>query len=174
MKRCLIPILLLLAGNAWGATYYVSTRGSNTSPYNTWAKAANNLSAILSFALKDSNTIYIAPGNYTTALYLNSVKYANMRIIGAIGVNPEDESETVRDTVIINGGSGNPTYRNVTVDGIDNNVVKNLTLVANGEGATGKQAFINGAALSNGITFTNVDLRLLKTEEYNLMDSLLK
>lgn len=33
-------MVLLLAGAGFGATYYVSPSGSNTAPYDTWAKAA--------------------------------------------------------------------------------------------------------------------------------------
>lgn len=39
-KATLLILLLAPAGVGFGATYYVSPSGSNTAPYDTWAKAA--------------------------------------------------------------------------------------------------------------------------------------
>lgn len=48
MKRFFVLIFFLITSPAWSAIYYVDSAGSNTSPYDTWAKAANQINTIVS------------------------------------------------------------------------------------------------------------------------------
>lgn len=77
MKKCtlILILILLFAGEGWAATYYVSAAGSNTSPYDTWAKAANLPSTAVTAGNSDTggdgpHIMYIAPGTYDSYLTL--------------------------------------------------------------------------------------------------------
>ncbi|TFG87289.1 MAG: right-handed parallel beta-helix repeat-containing protein [Hyphomicrobiales bacterium] len=68
---CLAAVSLLaavgLAGTARAADIYVSTNGTQTAPYNTWAGAFKDLQAALDYAdAKADATIYLAGGQELT------------------------------------------------------------------------------------------------------------
>ena len=76
MRRLLFSILILLAlaAPAWPTTYYVSPSGSNTSPYDTWAKAATAPATVIS----------LNPSGGPHTVYVNGVFYAvSLTSIGA-------------------------------------------------------------------------------------------
>lgn len=161
MRRGIWQVLALLAlllsspRVLHGADYYVSTTGSNTAPYDTWAKAATGINTILSLALAGSNTIYVAPGTYTAAgdgIYLTEAKHSNLTITGALGVSAGDASESVRDTVIFWSDPAN--NRNGLYDDgdADTVTVKNLTIKC----STNSKYGILTAGTADGLTFRNV------------------
>ncbi len=86
-------IAFFLVGPAWGAsvTCYVSPTGSNTSPYETPAKAANLPSTCRTYTasvaptgtlLGQGHNIYIAPGTYSDYLLLNNANDYGLSVIG--------------------------------------------------------------------------------------------
>jgi hypothetical protein len=124
MKKILIAaaLILLVAGQAWGAdvTCYVSSQGSNTSPYDTWAKAATTINAALVYMRVQTPTsghrLYIAPGTYTgDSLDLRDVDFAGAVITGtdAHGSTAQGDigdvlvvNETTWPIIIGNAGAG--------------------------------------------------------------------
>jgi hypothetical protein len=83
MKRILLSILfiLTLSAQAWGSTYYMNPAGSDTSPYDTWAKGANIFSHVYNQS-GGPHTVYIAPGTYTTQLYIGHANQIGKSYIG--------------------------------------------------------------------------------------------
>jgi len=69
------------------ATYYVSPSGSNTSPYDIWAKAALLPSTVINYIKSDGgigpHTINIAAGSYSDNININHANHHNLTIIGA-------------------------------------------------------------------------------------------
>jgi len=79
MKKYILSILcvLLLCGQAWGATMYVDPGGSNTSPYDTWAKAAQDLGTATAAVSGDGDIIILK--NVTTHTFnpgTQSIQYS--------------------------------------------------------------------------------------------------
>ena len=76
----------MFAHGASAATYYVSPSGSNTAPYDTWAKAASLPHVVVSAAsgVAGPHTILIASGIYNSYLDLTAagVNLANVTILG--------------------------------------------------------------------------------------------
>ena len=65
------------------ATYYVSPSGSNTAPYDTWAKAAHLLSTVRALnPAGGPHTVYIAPGTYNDQVNFGNVAWNNANFIG--------------------------------------------------------------------------------------------
>lgn len=65
MKKLITSIflLLILAGPVWGASIYVGTGGSNTSPYETAEKAATTIGTINAYDPgAGSHTLYLITG----------------------------------------------------------------------------------------------------------------
>ena len=69
---------------ASATTFYVSPSGSNTSPYDTWAKAANLPSTVITAgnSLAGPHTAYIAPGTYVGSIAITGVNWAGGTIFG--------------------------------------------------------------------------------------------
>src|SRR5665648_684312 len=70
---------------AAGSTYYVSPSGSNTSPYDTWAKAANLATTAIvagntNVGGSGPHTMYIAPGTYNDSLTPSNANWTNAKI----------------------------------------------------------------------------------------------
>ena len=96
MKKLFLLIAILMlaaAGQAWGAsvTCYVSSAGSNTSPYDTPAKAANLVQTAMTYAITQAPTgtgpgqghiIYILEGTYTTQFEMASANDVGSSYIG--------------------------------------------------------------------------------------------
>lgn len=72
MKRLVLAILfvLLFAGPGWTTTYYVASTGSNTSPYDTWEKAANLISTVAAIE-SDGDVFYLLNETHTVDGSLN-------------------------------------------------------------------------------------------------------
>lgn len=75
------------------ATYYVSHTGSNTSPYDTWAKAATSLQTALTAATSANDVVYIDK-NHTgdNALAAQTTYTFNATGIRLICLDPTDDS----------------------------------------------------------------------------------
>jgi hypothetical protein len=64
-------------------TYYVSPAGSNTSPYDSWAKAANLPHTLVATNPSGGpHTINIAPGTYSSYLTLSHANWAGVSVYG--------------------------------------------------------------------------------------------
>jgi len=67
MKKLILFILfialLALPVGAWGATYYLSAGGSDTSPYDTWAKASTLIATINALGLANNDEVHLRPGD---------------------------------------------------------------------------------------------------------------
>lgn len=129
MKRILAILIILMAWQspAWGANYYVATTGSNTSPYDTWAKAATSITTILGLSLEGTNIIYLADGTYTSTINLNAAKYANLSFIG-----------TSRDGIILNHSDTGSNSIYVSSADVENVTFQNLTVISKGTTGTTK------------------------------------
>jgi hypothetical protein len=153
MKKFL-PLLLLLfiLLPVWcmGATYHVSPLGSNTSPYDTWAKAANLPSTAVSAGngAAGPHTVKIYPGEYTDSFALGA-NWANGSIIGvsAHGETTVNKSETV----IIDNGDADDNIDTTAVVG--NVTIKGLTLKVGGAYKALKAAAIADSWLVYGNSF---------------------
>jgi hypothetical protein len=130
MKKLLLPLLLLLLPvTGWGATYYVSPSGSNTSPYDTWAKAANLPETAVSAgnSVEGPHTMYIAPktGGYYSRLGLTNANWANGTIIGVAAHGstvPAAKGQVIigYDTnVPLYSDKANLTAKNISLTGTD-------------------------------------------------------
>lgn len=57
--------------------YYVASTGSNTSPYDTWAKAATSFGAVVPLATGDGDVIYVDQGFTETLSAATTYTFAN-------------------------------------------------------------------------------------------------
>lgn len=86
-KFYLFPVLFLLVllavpSVSYALTYYVSPTGSNTAPYDTWAKAANLPQTIFGLNPTGPHTVYIGAGSYDGYIYANLSNWANGTAFG--------------------------------------------------------------------------------------------
>lgn len=156
MKKMVLILLLLslFPQLGWGESYYVSRTGSNTSPYDTQEKAANELKTVIDYIRENgagNNTITIGPGTYTNGAYarIDHAKLNNLTINGA-----------GRELTVLNPTGANP----VTVTDGNGLQVNNLTL---------KPALNNAPAFyatnaSDTITINNVDFVAPKRYTWHL------
>jgi peptidoglycan/xylan/chitin deacetylase (PgdA/CDA1 family) len=154
IKRFIILlVLVLLPVWAWGATYYVSPTGSNTSPYDTWAKAANVPATL--FALNPAggpHTIYIAPGTYDSNCNVSNANWAGVTIVGTSAHG--STSAAVKGQVIISkatqhglyAAQANITAQNLTFTGTDA-THDSLYIAAAGFTGTNLYAYTSGRYL---------------------------
>lgn len=167
MKRLFLAILMLAwAGQAWGATWYVSTAGDNTDG-STWAKAYCLPSQAVTAARAvagGSHVINIAPGTYVSSIDTsadNDVNGSSFYGVSAAGVSANCTATctsypaAASDVVIsaIAGTSG--LYLDVA-----NISVSNMT--SQGSDSTHDGVRLNAA----GLTLNNV--RLLNNGRYNI------
>lgn len=85
MKKLIsAAICALLSTYSYAATMYVSPSGSNTSPYDTWAKAANLPSTAKTYGdgVAGPHTMYIAPNAYSDYLNITNANWASGTIQG--------------------------------------------------------------------------------------------
>lgn len=152
IRLFIAALILLFAGQAWGATYYVdATRANDSGDGLTLGNAKKTIGAVLALSLSGSNTILILPGTYGEAITLNNAKYANLTIAGANSSGIE--TSLIRDNVIISGtGSLNTVL--ISSASADNLIVRNITLLANRTGS-GKSAFYSNASVTS-TSFVNV------------------
>lgn len=112
------------------ATYYVDTAGSNTSPYDTWAKAATDLQTAVNAVSGTGNTIYCrgtqtltSGGTATVTLSSapNGAGYGQAnQIIGVNASGVDDGTYFVLDGADTNGAGG------FSITGSQYWIVKNL------------------------------------------------
>lgn len=119
MRIIIVALLLLTAAPAWANTYYVSPSGSNTSPYDTWAKAANLPSSAVTAGAGavGPHTMYVAPGSYTDAIVLSSANWGNSTIIGTTAHGSTTEASwsqivSGRGARITSSGANHTYYAN--------------------------------------------------------------
>jgi hypothetical protein len=139
-------------------SYYVSASGSNTAPYDTWAKGAHALVTILNLmknaganqrAEADTKCIYVAPGTYAVTISPDNVRESNTTFVGATGSSPGDASENVKGTVIIAPTSDAAFYLS-TPSVAHDFMFKNCTML--------HPATKRGLYLCEGLVLDNVDL----------------
>ena len=114
MSRILLSLLILLslAGRAWPNTYYVSPAGSNTSPYDTWAKAATAPATVISLNPSGGpHTVYINGIFYNANLSITNANWSGstIQMVSAAGVSANCSGSACNtypagiDEVIISG-----------------------------------------------------------------------
>ena len=69
----LIVILASITANCFGANYYVRKGAAGTNKGTDWTNAWNEMSQINFSTLACGDTVWIAGGNYTTALRGNKI-----------------------------------------------------------------------------------------------------
>lgn len=124
MKILFIAVqVLFLPVAVWGTTYYVSLSGSNTSPYDTEAKAANSPRTVIdqidSDGVEGPHTVYIAAGVYSETsgyMYLDSYNQAHSftTIIGAGRGNTIIDPDTGH-TILGSNSNSNITVKDLTL-----------------------------------------------------------
>ena len=134
MKKLLVILaILLMAGSAWGADYYVSAGGSNTAPYEDWTKASTTIATIN--ALNPANgsyNIYLRPGDTFTDATLglswswaNTYTAVNIECIDGDSKTISVDGKTilggdVRDAIVIDETNiATLTIKNIDVSGQD-------------------------------------------------------
>jgi hypothetical protein len=166
MKKLLF-LFFLFAAQGYATTYYVSPTGSNTSPYDTWAKAANLPSSAITTGngAAGPHTVYVAPGTYVDALTLTNANWASGTIIGTAAHG--STTAAIKGQVIVSSNSASFTL-DVRRAGI---TVQNLSLTntstgyviyiyTNGNNFTGSNLYVYDSAsailayLNNGTNFS--------------------
>jgi hypothetical protein len=169
-KLSLLIILFFLSVNgAWAGYYYMNAGGSNTSPYDTWAKGATAFSSVYNQA-DGPHTVFIGPGTYASQLYLGHANQDGKQYIGisAAGVLANcvgadclnykaPMADLLADTgpIIDKGAAGS----SITIDAAISVIVSNVGITTGGLGAT-NAAF---AGYTAGTTLTINDSYLYNT-----------
>jgi hypothetical protein len=126
--------LLVLTGQAWGATYYVSPSGSNTAPYDTWAKAATTITTILSAYDLGAGDVILASGTITepsgVALHTSNDDGVKIQGFPAVTINCSGFTYGLRVS-----GKTDLAFENVTITNAVNGLYTNGNI--NGLSATG-------------------------------------
>lgn len=149
LKRifCVLIFVLLLPGVGWGANYYVSTTGSNTSPYDTEAKGATAIKTVIDYIRSNGtgsgDVVYIGAGTFSSAndyILLNHANLNNLTIHGA-GRTSTVVSPTASHAVQSITATGN-TY-----------TITDITLTP----PIGNYDSVNTSAASTTLTLNDVD-----------------
>jgi len=114
---------------AWGATYYVSSSGSNTPPYDTWAKAATAIQPAVN-ATTSSGDIVEIDGGTSGQTYNQAVATA------ANGVTIQGSSLTNHHGLVTITNTASTTSP-LTVK--HNNTIQNLKVLVSGNNPTSKE-----------------------------------
>lgn len=150
----LVALLWAFGGTGWAATYYVDLAGSNTSPYDTPAKAATYVNTVLNYIAtiaNDKDTVYIAAGTYDDdqdRIEIDHANHANTTIIGA-----------GRTQTVIQPNSVHAIPVTSAVAGV---TISDLTI----KPATGYNGFYGNAAAT--VTISNVDFIGVPTHSHHL------
>ena len=145
-------------GKVYAATYFVSPEGSNTSPYDTWEKAANLPETAITAGNTDvggdgPHIMYIAPGTYSSYMSASDADWANGTIIGTAAHGSIDPA--AKGQVIISATAGQHGFIS-TQAGIS---VSNISI-------TGTDATHDGIVIS-GSNFTGTNLYLYDSGRSN-------
>ncbi|KKP97573.1 MAG: hypothetical protein UR99_C0009G0005 [Candidatus Moranbacteria bacterium GW2011_GWD2_36_12] len=134
-------------GRASAATYYVSPTGSNTAPYDTWAKAATTVSVARNAATQGGDIIEIDGGLFGLSYATIDTSYDNVTFKGS----SENEHN---GQVTINGGASNALFLD-KVSIFENLKFINTTLYTINATAAGTfNDCIIGDALTNKLLYT--------------------
>jgi len=132
---------------AYGANYYVSSLGSNTAPYDTWAKAAKQIKTVIDYIRTNGSGagdyVYIGEGTFNSAndyFYIDNANLSNLTIIGA-----------GRNATIVSPGSANRAVYGTIATGV---TFKNLCLTSTYSDPTKANIYTAG----NNWRFEDVDV----------------
>lgn len=135
MKKILsILLVLCFTLTALGTTYYVAVDGSDTSPYDTWAKAATNI--------QDAIDVAEAAGSGNTVMVSNGVYDTGGIVYDFCGIFPTNRVVLTNETILISVNG--PEYTMISGEGTSDYTAVRCILNLNG--------FVSGFTLSNGAT----------------------
>jgi len=164
MRRLLLAVAFLLAGwPAFAANLFVASTGSNTAPYDTWAKAATTMATAVG-AMAAGDTIYADAGHSETAtagvisLTFPGTAASPNKILS---VTPSGASGTTGAIVpgytVATSGANNITL----VSGIA--YIAGVTLSAGSAGNNGSLAIGNSTSVATFFRFDGCILNLNNT-----------
>ena len=122
IKGGLILLIFLTCSRILGVTNYVSLSGTHTSPYDTWAKAANDIQSAVDAADPD-NVVLVADGTYNLAAGIKILTNIVIKSVNGSAVAIVDGGNAVR-CFMLNGG-------NVVINGF---TIRNGKTTNNGGG----------------------------------------
>jgi len=109
--------LLVLVPSLCAQTRYVSSAGSHTSPYDTWAKAANDIQTAVSIA-SEGDTVWVTNGTYT-GINTEVVKITNgitLSSVNGLAVTTVDaENVTGRRVFVLEATASNAVIDGFTI-----------------------------------------------------------
>ncbi|MFA5744937.1 MAG: peptidoglycan-binding protein [Candidatus Paceibacterota bacterium] len=158
-------------GQASAATYYVSPTGSNTSPYDTWEKAANLPSTAITAGNTDvggdgPHVMYIAPGTYADNISIADSDWVNSTIVGTNAYG--STADAVQGQVTLSIATAHPFYTNqtgITVKNLSftgtNSTHDNMYIV--GENFTGVNLYVYNSGRNNVYTSNAIDFSLIRS-----------
>ena len=129
---------LLITCNSFAWTNYVSAAGSDTAPYDTWAKAANKIQNAVNYAV-EGNVVLVADGNYTVSSQIMIVTNSILLKSANGAANVSIDGNSTKHPIYLRGDS--------VIDGFS---------IINGKFSNGGGIFVhqNGGTILNCI-FTN-------------------
>lgn len=159
------------------ATYFVSSAGSNTSPYDTWAKAATDLQAALTAASSGSDYVVIqkdavptgdaeaaANKTYTTANSVTIVSATNdggtSWTASPMGATYWIGNSTTARNIIIDGGADDKIYMyGITLRAVSTGVIR-ITNSVSGVQVIGVDCYLwsSSGVIALGYSYAHVQL----------------
>ena len=119
MKKLLLFVYCLtITGNSFAWTNHVSAAGSDTAPYDTWAKAAHSIQDAVNYAI-EGNVVLVADGTYTVSsqimIVTNNIILKSVNGAGNVSIDGNSTKHPIylrgRSVIdgfsIINGKSSN-------------------------------------------------------------------
>lgn len=127
------------------ATLYVSPLGSNTSPYDTWAKAANQLAIAVAYCNSNNpggtpHKIYVAPGAYSGNVFISGTWPNNMEVIGCGVHGSTDIAPAWSELISVFATTSYAIGFNTNTSGIK---IYNIALIG-GAGSTQDALYVQG------------------------------
>jgi hypothetical protein len=127
-------------------TYYVSPTGSNTSPYDTWAKAANVPHTVAALnPAGGPHTIYIAAGDYASYLLFSNSAWNGSVVIGTTAdgsTTPATKGQVTINVIAgyygYSGSSSNMTISYLSIVGGD---ASHANIYLSGTGTTFNEVY---------------------------------
>lgn len=147
-------------------TFFVSTNGNHTAPFDTWAKAANDIQSAVNVATNDADTVLVTNGTYTLGSTITISSWVTVRSVnGAVGAIVDGNnsvrcfsithSNAVLDGFTVTNGNFNTAASGVHItDGL----VKNCRItgcIAPGWAAEGAGMYVQGGIVSNCFIYNN-------------------
>lgn len=134
---CLMVSLCFSSGVLFGNTFYVSTTGSATPPYDTWATAANDIQVAVDLTTSSSDTVIVGDGTYTPSSEIvisNSITVASANGADAVIIDGNNAHRcfNLRDPYCeISGFTITKGYNDANGGGIDNTDANNCMIIDN-------------------------------------------